>query len=315
MLQVFSPISRLFRCRRSRKVMVGRFSQGVRRRPLTSSLSALVSVALVVALIPLNTQAIIQTGPRMELESYKLSGEPVEIPSVPNNASGITYNLDTNTLFAVVNSPELLLELSLEGDVLRRISLQGFDDTEGLTYLGEGHYAITEESRRCIVIIDSLDGVDVLERDMYRSIAIPFAFTKRNRGFEGITVDRQTGSLYVVNEKRPRSLLQVDGLLDPAQININFSTPWDLESRTLGKTDLAGLQFVAETNHLLILSEESKRLTEVDTEGNAYGYLELGGGDAGLDEAIEQPEGVTVDADGNIYILSEPNLLYRFSRG
>jgi uncharacterized protein YjiK len=269
---------------------------------------------LVAALIPLNTQAIIQSGPRLELENYQLAGKPVVISSISHNASGLTYNPDTNTLFAVINNPEQLLELTLEGEVIRKMALAGFHDTEGLTYLGEGRFAVTEESRRSIVIIDSLDGVEVLERDMYRSIAIPFAFTKRNRGFEGITVDRQTGSLYVVNEKRPRSLLQIDGLLDSTQISINFSTPWDLESRSLGKTDLAGLQFLSQTNHLLILSEESKRVTEVDTEGNAYGYLDLGRGDAGLQEEVEQPEGVTVDAQGNIYILSEPNLLYRFSR-
>ncbi|BFM17028.1 SdiA-regulated domain-containing protein [Maricurvus nonylphenolicus] len=294
--------------------MVGRISQSVRRRPLTSSVSALVSAALIVALIPLNTQAIIQTGPRMELESYQLAAEPVVIDSVAHNASGITYNPDTNTLFAVVNNPEILLELTLEGELLRKIPLEGFHDTEGLTYLGEGRYAVTEETRRSIVIIDTLDGLEVLERDMYRSIAIPFAFTKHNRGFEGITVDPQTGSLFVVNEKRPRSLLQVDGLLDPTQLGINFSIPWDMESRTLGNTDLAGLQFLSQTNHLLILSEESKRVTEVDIEGNTYGYLDLDSGDAGLNEAIEQPEGVTVDADGDLYILSEPNLLYRFSR-
>jgi uncharacterized protein YjiK len=313
-LQVYRFFSRLVLCRRVRKVVFGRVSMGIRRRPYTLSASALVSIVLMSALVPLNTQAIIQEGPRLGLEQYQLAGDPIEITAVTNNASGLTYNPDTNTLFAVINDPEMILEMNLQGDVLRQITTTGFKDTEGLTYLGEGRFALTEESRRSIVFIDSLEGVENLERNSFRSIAVPFAFSKRNRGFEGIAVDHQSGSLYVVNEKQPRRLLKIDGMLDSTQLGMSFSSPWDLEKRSLGKSDLAGLHFHGPTEHLLILSEESKRLTEVDADGITYGYIDLDKGDAGLKEAIEQPEGVTVDAKGDIYILSEPNKLYRFSR-
>jgi uncharacterized protein YjiK len=314
-LQLSRYLSRLVRCRRTRKAFYKLLSQGLSRRPYTLSASALASVLLIAALVPLNSQAIIQKGPRLGLEQYQLAGEPVEITAVTNNASGLTYNPDTNTLFAVINDPEMILELNLQGDVIREVTMTGFKDTEGLTYLGEGRFALTEESRRSIVFIDSLEGIENLERNSYRSIAVPFAFSKRNRGFEGIAVDYQSGSLYVVNEKQPRRLLKIDGMLDPTQLSMSFSSPWDLEKRSLGKSDLAGLHFHAPTEHLLILSDESKRLTEVDTDGTTYGYIDLDKGDAGLQEAIEQPEGVTVDAKGDIYILSEPNKLYRFSRG
>ena len=40
--------------------------------------------------------------------------------------------------------------------------------------------------------------------------------------------------------------------------------------------------------------------------------MELKAGSAGLDADVAQPEGITVDKDGYLYIVSEPNLFYRF---
>lgn len=84
------------------------------------------------------------------------------------------------------------------------------------------------------------------------------------------------------------------------------------ESARRFKTDLSGLHFDRKSKHLLILSDESKLLTEADGD-QTISYLELEKVWHGLKQSIPQAEGVTLDDDGNLYIISEPNLFYHFS--
>jgi uncharacterized protein YjiK len=62
------------------------------------------------------------------------------------------------------------------------------------------------------------------------------------------------------------------------------------------------------------LSDESRLLVEYDADRELIGIMPLWRGWHGLDRSIPQAEGGTVDPEGNIYIVSEPNLFYRFRR-
>src|SRR5690606_28682902 len=54
----------------------------------------------------------------LNLNDYQATLQAVAIPGV-DDVSGLTYNLETNTLFTVLNKEPLLLELSLTGEILR----------------------------------------------------------------------------------------------------------------------------------------------------------------------------------------------------
>lgn len=111
--------------------------------------------------------------PGRELHQYRLSGGPFTLAGVSNNASGLTYNRDTRTLFAVINSPEQLLELDTDGNVRRSIALEGFEDTEGVTYIGNNYFAIIEERRRGIVLAEVTEQTICLSRARQRRLSLP----------------------------------------------------------------------------------------------------------------------------------------------
>ena len=63
-------------------------------------------------------------------------------------ASAITYNWDTDSLFVLGDEGDALVEVSKTGVQLSVMTLTGFADTEGLTYVGGGKFVLTEERLR-----------------------------------------------------------------------------------------------------------------------------------------------------------------------
>ena len=67
-------------------------------------------------------------------------------------ASAITYNWDTNTLFVVGDGSTSIVQISKAGELIDSMTLaqgnspQGteFYDTEGLTYIGNGQFVMSE---------------------------------------------------------------------------------------------------------------------------------------------------------------------------
>ena len=74
-------------------------------------------------------------------------------------ASAVTYNWDTNTLFVVGDGGTSVVQVSLTGELIDSMTLapgsspQGttFYDTEGITYIGNGQFVMTEERDRQVV--------------------------------------------------------------------------------------------------------------------------------------------------------------------
>lgn len=87
-----------------------------------------------------------------------------------------------------------------------------------------------------------------------------------------------------------------------------------LPSGHLFLRDLSSLTVDGRTGHTLVLSDESRLLLELDERGQPVSFISLLGGFNGLDASIRQPEGVAMDESGDIYMVGEPNLFYRFSR-
>ena len=79
-------------------------------------------------------------------------------------------------------------------------------------------------------------------------------------------------------------------------------------------SDLSSLTLHEPTSHLLLLSDESALVVEYAADGRPISLMPLWRGFHGLQRKVPQPEGLAVGPDGAIYVVSEPNLFYRFER-
>lgn len=239
----------------------------------------------------------------------------VTISTIADDLSGVCYNYDRGTLFGVINGTESVREIDLNGNEIRNISLSGFWDTEGIAYMGNNEYALTEEQNGRIVFITIPDG------NSNTTIGYPGASSyiqmngsyAGNKGLEGVAYNYISDSLYMVKEKNNIDLY---GLHDPLSLKGTTQANnmvFDLQalaanypaSPNLNFTDAAGLSFTP-YGTLLILTEEGKSLIEVDaSDGTLLSYK--------LIPAFMQPEGVIAISASEFVIVGEPNELYFYS--
>ncbi|WP_372867454.1 SdiA-regulated domain-containing protein [Pseudomonas sp.] len=248
------------------------------------------------------------------LSKYRVRIDAKAVPGVSDNLSGLTYDERRDQLWAVVNNPEELLALSTDGEVLARYPLSGFSDVEGITYLGDDLLLLAEERNQALVVVEVPDQPGALFREDFKALTLGIE-AGDNLGFEGAGYDRGGDRLFVVKEQSPRKLYEIRGL--KASIEGDFDLQViDREAwiKNVFATDLSSVHYDEQTGHLALLSDESKLLMELDGQGKLISFRSLLGGFAGLQDSVPQGEGMTLDDRGNLYLVSEPNLFYKFER-
>jgi uncharacterized protein YjiK len=253
-------------------------------------------------------------SPAQRQESIWLPGYHAVVDAKPlpgmekDEASDVTYNPQTKTLFAVMGKNPFLVELTLQGDVLRKMPLVGWSNPEGVAYMENGLLAITDERNHTLSIVQ----VDANTREL-NSTAFPKydlgPSKNQNKGFEAIVWDPRNQQL-ILGEERPPALFtwKSDGSqLLKGDKQIHVSDELDLRN-------LSALAIDPRTGHMLVLSADSHLLLELDEKGEQVSFMTLLGGFNGLKSTIPRAEGVTMDEAGNLYVVSEPNLFYRLEK-
>jgi len=249
-------------------------------------------------------------------ESIWLPGYEAVIQAKPlkggiegQETSDLTYNPVTRTLFTVTGKKPLLAELSLSGDVLRVIPLLGMTNPEGVAVLENGNVAVTDERKNSLTIFH----VDPQTRELSTEKLSSFDLGprgKKNKGIEGIAWDPRQHRLLLGQERDPLALFSLasDG---SSTLNGALQT---LPSEQLMMRNVSALSIDPRTGHTLVLSAESHLLLELDEKGEPVSFISLLGGLNGLHERIPRAEGVAIDEQGTIYMVSEPDLFYVFKR-
>jgi uncharacterized protein YjiK len=225
-----------------------------------------------------------------------------------DEASDLAYNPQTKTLFSVMGKTPFLAELTLQGDVLRKMPLVGWSNPEGLTMMENGLMAIVDERQHMLSIVRvdadtrELNIADFPKYDLGPS-------KDQNKAFEAITWDARNQQL-LLGEERPPALFtwKSDG---------SQTLKGDKQKLVSDELDIRNLSALAidpRTQHTLVLSADSHLLLELDEKGEQVSFMTLLGGFNGLKNTIPRAEGVTMDEAGTLYMVSEPNLFYRFEK-
>ncbi|MBE7375166.1 SdiA-regulated domain-containing protein [Pseudomonas lopnurensis] len=243
------------------------------------------------------------------LPDYELVLETALAGLEKDETSGLTWNPLTGTLFTVTGRNPQLVEFTPSGVILRRIVLNGFADPEAVEALDDGRLAIVDERRRLVAVFRLEPGVENLELDDLATYDLGFA-DAGNKGFEGLAWDPLAQRLLLAKERDPLGLFALPFPGEDGAVGALEALP----SQPLLVRDLSSLAIDPRSGHMLLLSDESRLLVELDLQGKPRSFISLFGGLNGLVQGIDQAEGVAMDAQGNIYVVGEPNRFYVFSR-
>ena len=219
-------------------------------------------------------------------------------------ASAITWNWDTDTLFVLGDEGDAVVEVDKTGRQLSVMTLSGFDDTEGITYVGSGRFVVTEERLQDAYLLTYSAGGSVARASLPTA---SLGDTVGNVGVEGLSFDPVSDGFVFVKERVPQAVnvASIDFSAGTAAVSSLFSP-------SLGVLDLSdvqvlrtvpGLAGTADADNLLIFSQESSRLLEVSRSGTVLSSFDF-------TALASDAEGVTIDGDGVIYVVGETPAMY-----
>ncbi|MBD2679991.1 SdiA-regulated domain-containing protein [Nostoc paludosum FACHB-159] len=236
----------------------------------------------------------------------------------------MTYNWDTDTLFVVGDGSTSIVQVSKTGQLIDSMTLapgnspQGTDfyDTEGLTYIGGGKFVLIEERDRQANLFTYVPNTTLTKSDVQ---TVKLGTTVGNIGIEGISYDPLTSGFIAVKETQPQGIFQtgidfaVGTATNGSPTTVNST---DLFNPTLANlldfadvyalSNLSSLSGQADYSHLLVLSQESGKIVEIDRSGNIYSSLTIVSNPGNpLSVVDQQHEGLTMDKDGYLYVVSE----------
>ena len=139
----------------------------------------------------------------LDLADYELVATfPLPSPAA-DEASAVTWNSDTCTLFVLGDEGDAIVEVSTTGTELSQMTLTGFDDTEGLTYIGNGQFVVVEERLQDVYLLTYVAGGSV-DRALLPTVSL--GPTVGNVGIEGISFDPISDVYITVKEKTPQDV-------------------------------------------------------------------------------------------------------------
>jgi len=269
----------------------------------------------------------------IDLASYSLVGTyalPIQAPglTIQYEASAVTWNRSTNTLFIIGDGGRYVQQTSLTGVPIDFMALPTttnpsragveFDDPEGLVWIGGNTFVMTEERKRNAVRFNYVAGSTLSRAD---TATVTLGTPVGNTGLEGITFDPSSNSYILVNQAAGSSASQ-----NIFQTSITFSgtggsatafgTATAINASTVNAPSLfppANIGF-ADLNDVFALSNvaafagaASDNLLVLTNAGGLKEMTRTGVvvSQRSIPSGTSQIEGVTMDDRGYIYLVSD----------
>ncbi|MFZ6044887.1 SdiA-regulated domain-containing protein [Pseudomonas sp. CR3202] len=252
------------------------------------------------------------------LPDYRVDVEARPVAGIDDDLSAIDFAPDRKRLLAVTNAPPIkLVEMDRDGTITAQYPMNGFEDVEGLAYMGDGLVVVTDETQQQLVFFRMPEQPgQAIDKQDSQTLALPLKSSAHNKGFEGVAYDPAHDRIFVAKERDPRQLYAISGvkasLGGKLQLKVEDLSDWI--ERSVFATDISDLHFDARTGHLLVLSHESRLVIELGENGEMVSFRTLLGHFSDLKKSAGQAEGLTLDDEGTLYVVSEPNLFYRFRK-
>ncbi len=242
------------------------------------------------------------------LPDYRAVIDAKPLPGMEKDeASDLAYDPQTKTLFSVMGKNPFLVELTLQGDVLRKMPLVGWSNPEGVTVLGNGLLAIVDERSHLITIV-KVDA-DTRELNIANFPKYDLGPSKdQNKAFEGVTWDARNQQL-MLGEERPPALFTWKG-----DGKVLTGDKVKLASHALDMRNLWPWPSIHGPGTCWYCPPIPTCCWSWIKKGAQVSFIALLGGFNGLKNTIPRAEGVTMDEAGTLYMVSEPNLFYRFEK-
>jgi uncharacterized protein YjiK len=242
---------------------------------------------------------------------YTPASPAVALSEIATNLSGNTWNPDSGRFVMIRNNDRMIHILAPDLTHLKALRLSSVPigaDLEDIVYLGGSpdspEYALVDEYGRATIGVIPPDAVDFISLRGWQTIRYAGPPAVRNRGGEGIAYDPSSGRMWVCTESSP--MIVYEFARPAAGVDVSYDSdlvvtqPFDADA-SLGSTitDISSCLFDPRTQRLLILSQESARLVDVDWDGSVIATYDVDG--------APQFEGVTLIAERDMLLTSEPN--------
>lgn len=212
--------------------------------------------------------------------------EPIKVINLNiSEPSGITsFN---NHLYIVSDQNGTIYKTTLEGEILQKMKTNFFD-LEGITIdTFTQNFWIVDESKRTLITLDSTG-------NFLQKIKIKGKQQYKNSGLEGICFVESKNSFFVLNEKQPKQLLEINlkGEISN-KIDFDFSI------------DISGICFDYKSTTLWIVSDESQSIYNTTIKGKLIKSYRI---------PIDKAEGIVIYNDTLFIVSDQKNKLYIFKK-
>ncbi len=235
-----------------------------------------------------------------------------------SEASGVAYNPDTDTLFAIGDEGYELVELSKTGVKLSSMpfdqngvrDVRAFDDPESVTWLGGGKFAISDE-RRNMAVVTTYNPATTPNHAQLSATSYAFGAYDSNTGLEGISYDPVNQSMWGIRELGPVKIYEMrdfPGVQAGAQPQVQEPIARKRITR-MDSTQFSDIYVMAKSSYfaatdprrlnILLLARDARKIIEITRDGLVVDTLDLNF------LGRSTIEGITMDNQGKIYLVSE----------
>ena len=233
-----------------------------------------------------------------------------------SEASAVTYNRDTGTLFTIGDEGTALVQMTTTGVFINSMTFDNsgdraqrtLDDPEGLAYLGNGQILIADERRNVAYLSTYAAGTQVQKNTMS---SYAFGLYDGNTGLEGVAYDPISNSLWGVKEQGPMTIYQTSNIAGGTNVTVSNPFPGNRFTRA-GISSMSDIYMLASSeaftledprrSHLFILARDNTLILEMTRTGEVVDQLDL----SFLGRSTI--EGMTMDDQGTIYLVAEQSV-------